>query len=203
MSKSRINLYSQEFKPVKTLLSLAQLCIVLFCSLLLLIATLTYSNLQYKNAKSAAKQADKQLSIRQDELSKQEALLAAHSPSNALVNQVMHLKQSLNIKDALLKELSSQNFEAKQGYSSLFTALAETEKGPLWLTYISANGNSVNLQGESLSSDAIPVWLIQFKKFPALAGKHFKTMQIWRNEDQHLLFSLTSLDPKKGEKNEQ
>ena len=202
MSKNRINLYTQEFKPKRIILSLAHMSLLMLLGICILIATLSFIGLKYQSIKSESNELAQALTHQQSLLIEQEAILLRHQPAKALVNQVKQLQQLFALKQSLLTELSNRNKKAKKGYAALLRDLAKTDKGSLWLTHIYASGEKINLLGESLNSDAIPHWLIQFKDFPALSNKQFNTMQIWRNENQQLVFSLTSITPDEKEDHE-
>lgn len=202
MTKHRVNLYTSEFKPVKILLSLNQIATCLTIALFVLLGIISYSSLEQQKIQNQVITLNKQLTKKQEQLKTQESLLATHKPAASLANQVAQFKEVLSIKDALLAELKNQDIEAKQGYSSLLMSLAKTDKGGLWLKHISAKGKRLNLQGVCLNSDAVPAWLMQFKQFPTLADMHFSSMQMWRNEAQDLLFSLSSQEQTEGGENE-
>ena len=193
--KSQVNLYTAELRPVKQTLPLS---LVLFgWGGLLLVMLSAYAVLSVLHNQQTAvndrltEQQNSQLTL----VGSLTTELSAQIEDPQFVKKQQELQTELDLKQRLLRIYSNREDEKNQGFSGLLEGLAETSTSRLWLTRISLVGTKLSLEGVASGAAAIPAWVDGLKQSEYLAGRDFAALQISRDEQQQLNFTLLSDEP--------
>ncbi|MGY5452030.1 PilN domain-containing protein [Agarivorans sp. MS3-6] len=188
--KTRINLYTEEFRPKPELVSLRQ---VMLSWVLIAVVALVWGIWQQNQSDSAVFKASQQRKLvkqQEAELAKLKTAIEQRAVDVNLQRELDVLQQEVKLKRLLNQRLQGQNY-ANQGFSSSLTALASIPNEQIWLTEIQIQRGKMALTGQSSRSDAVPKWLKQFQAYPELSNQQFAGLKIYRDEQQQLNFSLS------------
>lgn len=196
--KHRINLYNEQLRPVKEVLSFKLLLnIWLVFSLLLSIgiASLMFisSHQQALNLQIISKlqQAQQTLTSRAGEF-------ARRNDKAALILKKNNLLTTIQRQTLILDKLTHETEKHGQGYSKVFLALAELTAGDIWLTGISIKHSAISLHGAAIRSKDVLTWIEALNEAEALHGQDFSSLEIERQRGQ-LVFSLNNVGMTLGE----
>lgn len=198
----QINLYTDDFKPVKIKLPLEHIILFPIIFLFVIIACsfgmsayLSNKNdellaLQSKHDSMAAR--IKVLNEKAEKLRQDDALIAANE----------RLKQTYQARENIIATLDRVVLKEVEGYSPTLVALARQKEKGLWLTTIligSANKQMV-LQGVTRKAELVPSYLQNLRKEASFIGRQFALFELNENEDQGDWLSFT-LKAEKSELN--
>jgi len=190
--KTRVNLYTQAFRPKKERLTLTQ-AIVATGSALLLMLTLTIlsenENSLLMQKVALAQKAESELASEVDVLS---AKVARHVQNPALEQQLALLNTRLQYRDELIVQLSELAQVQTSGFAILMSDLASQRDKDIRINQIRLAGESMTLTGIARNHDAIPRWIGKFSAAQSLQGREFSQLNITRNEDDIIAFTLTN-----------
>lgn len=184
--KQHINLYTDEFKPRKVILSLAHI-ILLSVALLTVLALATFGlnmNLQddrltLSSTQAKAEVMTKRVAAMQDEVN-QRVL------DESLVQANRRLNEKVAAREQMIRALKSLVIEDKDApFSSILMALARQQSVELWLTqiHVGLSGRTMALEGTTLEADAVPEYLQKLRSEPAFVGRNFSLFQL--DADEH------------------
>lgn len=190
--KTRVNLYTQAFRPKKERFTLAQgLVIIVSATLLMLTLTvlsendITASTAKVSNVKQQVATLESEVDVLSDKV-------ARHVQNPALDQQLALLKTRLKYRDELLVQLSKLAEVQSSGFAILMSDLALQRDKDIRLNQIRLAGNSMTLHGIARNHDAIPRWISKFSAGKSLQGREFSQLNISRNEDDIITFTLTN-----------
>ncbi|MDX2321281.1 MAG: MSHA biogenesis protein MshI [Moritella sp.] len=190
--KIRVNLYTQAFRPKKERFALAHALVVIIGSLLLMLTLTVLSeneNTTLVQQVSNVKQQVGRLEDKVDELSDK---VARHVQNPALEQQLELLKTRLQYRDQLLMQLSKLAQVQTSGFAILMSDLALQRDKDIRLNQIRLAGSSMTLMGVARNHDAIPRWIGKFSGGKSLQGREFSQLNITRNDDDIIAFTLTN-----------
>ncbi len=190
--KTRVNLYTAEFKPKKELLSFNQMAVVWCFAMLVLLSLYFYTSDQLQSSRQTLVTLQLEEGEKRTELQKLEAKLMAHQASAMLNRELAARKLELEVKRRLLNSLGEKQLLKSQGFAVLMADLAKVNDKEVWLTQVLVTEGNINLSGITTSSDAVPRWVNGFKRVASLAGQGFYQFSVARDENDQLAFELTS-----------
>ena len=188
--KTRINLYTEEFRPKPERGSLRQAVTLWLLVGLIALAWGVWHQQQTNTSVAKAAAQRKLVNLQEQQLTQLKAAIDQRAVDPRLQQQLSLAEQELKLKRLLEQRLQGQSY-ANNGFSSSLSALASIQDQQIWLTQISIQRGKMALAGQSTSSDAVPKWLKQFKHYPDLSQQQFAGLKIYRDEQQQLHFSLT------------
>ena len=190
--KTRVNLYTLAFRPKKEYLTLVQAVAIIAVTLVLML-TLVYVAENDKAALELQVKAAKNKLIEQEaevaDLSNQVSL---HVQNPALTQQLALLQTRLQYRDALLVQLSDLSLVQSSGFAILMSDLALQRDRDIRLNKIRLSGDSMTLTGIARTHEAIPRWIRKFSQGKSLQGREFSLLNINRNSDDVIAFTLTN-----------
>lgn len=199
--KHRINLYSSEYVPTVSYISLNSITFLFV--FLIIVFTLFNIVLAWQNGHLQA-QLDiqrKQLNSLQRSVDESQRILAARKPDQALLIEIEQQKLALSQRESLLKELSTREETKDSRFSQVLADLSSADLPTIWLTSIELNTGAVSLEGYGSKPDAMPIWLSHLSATSSFSGVDFDHVTIEKRE-QGLFFSLRtglSINQQKGE----
>lgn len=196
--KTRINLYSAEFKPKKEKLNLAQLISI---NILVLVVMLILSFLSISERDEIQLQVQKIDSdiIVQRQNNVELANKAAKNITNpGLEQQLVILKSKLTYQQGVLALLSGLSDVKHSGFSILMTDLARLRDSDIRLQQIQLNNSEMTFKGLARNHQAIPRWVRQFNQGMSLQDRKFSQLHIGRNDNDDITFTLTNSAKREG-----
>lgn len=190
--KTRVNLYTQAFKPKKERFTLAQELVIIVSALLLMLTLTVLSENDISDSTAKVSNAKQQAAVLESEVDVLSDKVARHVQNPALAQQLELLKTRLKYRDELLVQLSKLAEVQSSGFAILMSDLARQRDKDIRLNQIRLAGSSMTLQGIARNHDAIPRWIGKFSAGKSLQGREFSQLNISRNEDDVIAFTLTN-----------
>lgn len=190
--KTRVNLYTQAFRPKKERFTLAQGLVIIVSAILLMLTLTVLSENDITASAAKVSNVKQQVAALESEVDVLSDKVARHVQNPALSQQLELLKTRLKYRDELLVQLSQLAEVQSSGFAILMSDLARQRDKDIRLNQIRLAGSSMTLQGIARNHDAIPRWIGKFSAGKSLQGREFSQLNISRNEDDIIAFSLTN-----------
>lgn len=192
--KQRVNFYSEEFQPKLALLTLNSVLVLWSMALLSLVLWWWQDQQQLQQAKAQFSQVSSELQVMKAALEKQNAQYG-QGPDPLLHEQVLQLNQQLTQQHQVLDQLAAFHRQQGHGFGTLMDELAKRHHPELWLSHIQVTQHNVLLEGNSLSSTAIPSWLEGLQQTAYFRGMTFSVVDMQRDPQDRLRFRLSTALP--------
>ena len=190
--KTRVNLYTQAFRPKKERFTLAQGLVIIVSATLLMLTLTVLSENDITASATKVNNVKQQVATLESEVDVLSDKVARHVQNPALEQQLALLKTRLKYRDELLVQLSQLAEVQSSGFAILMSDLALQRDKDIRLNQIRLAGSSMTLQGIARNHDAIPRWIGKFSAGKSLQGREFSQLNISRNEDDVIAFTLTN-----------
>ncbi|HWK53320.1 MAG TPA: hypothetical protein VNR18_03050 [Hyphomicrobiales bacterium] len=175
-----INLYLPEFRKREEWLDAARA--VQLCGLVIGVLALLGGYQYWRSSSANAALAD-------IEQQRQQAVLATQQLSEAagalvqdqnLMRRIETLEESLESKQALLQFMNGRQHDNVDGFSEYLADLARYHTSGLGLktVRITEGGNAVQLEGEVLRAELVPLYLQNLSQGASYKGKDFRAFEI-------------------------
>lgn len=186
----QINLYTEEFRPKRVLLTLDQIVLLGVVVIVILFgANLLADNLLASRQAELASRQHKLETLRK-QVERMQERANGLVLDESLVAANSRLTVRLRARTDLLDMLGRVVVQHNDNFSSALVALARQRSDGLWLTRInlSASGRAMTLEGRTQQGESVPQYLQKLRDEPAFAGRTFS------------LFNLSLDDELSGEK---
>jgi len=197
----QINLYQDEFRPRREVLSLRQALAALGALLLVLLALSVWQaarNLALTTQLEAARQTLHQNETRLASLRKAQAI---RKPDPALAKAVQQLAKRVETKGRVLAVLTGKRFGNTEGFVPQLTGLARQRIEGLWLTELRlyGGGTRLDMAGNALKPELVPRYLQRLSNEEVFSGTAFETFRLARQKKGTgwVIFELHSQAEKK------
>jgi len=190
--KTRVNLYTQAFRPKKERFTLAQGLVIIVSAILLMLTLTVLSENDITASAAKVNNVKQQVATLESEVDVLSDKVARHVQNPALEQQLALLKTRLKYRDELLVQLSQLAEVQSSGFAILMSDLALQRDKDIRLNQIRLAGSSMTLQGIARNHDAIPRWIGKFSAGKSLQGREFSQLNISRNKDDVIAFTLTN-----------
>jgi len=191
--KTRVNLYTQAFRPKKERFTLTQAIIAVVSSLLLMLTLIILSENENAQLTEKVTVAETHVLELGNEVGVLSDKVARHVQNTALEQQLALLKTRLQYRDELLVQSSKLALVQSSGFAILMSDLALQRDKDIRLNQIHLAGDHMTLTGFARNHDAIPRWIGKFSDAESLQGREFSQLNITRNEDDIIAFTLTNM----------
>ena len=188
--KNRVNLFTDDFKPKRILLTLGFAGVV-WSVTALVIAVFTF--FAYSNWSVEADLAEPFASSYAEKQSMIRVLTDARDGrlnDETLMLQVETLQKQLRARTLLINELEKKEQLKNQGFSSLMRDLAENHQEGVWLKRIRVSEQQLQLMGGTESASAVPHWIKNLKQANYFTGRKFAAATLYRDESDVLQFEI-------------
>lgn len=199
--RQQINLYTEELRPRRTLISLKQMAVL---ALVLMLGLGVASALQYQRLTEITQQVQKKnadvLSLTQT-VERLRTKAESWVKSDALVMANERLKKQRVRYEEFVNLLGDQLPARTAGFSPQVIALARQKTSQLWLTHlhIGMGDNRFLLKGDAQDAEAVPAYLQALREEAVFAGRGFDLFDMSRSEKSgRLMFVLTAGKPLEG-----
>ena len=177
----QINLYQTMFRKQKVIFSAMTMLQVSVLFLLLFSAIYAYQLLALKPYETQLGATEKDLLQLQQQVSQLESSIKKRG-SKLLENEIAKLSRQLEQKQRIAQILASRSFGNAAGFSAYLESFARGHVEGTWLTNVNikAGGSLLGLQGKTLSSELVPIYLQKLSEEERLQGSSFNVMEIAR-----------------------
>ena len=109
-----------------------------------------------------------------------------------LLSSVEKLQNEVRDKALLLEELRGREQLKNQGFSTLMEDLSFSHVDGVWLTRININEQRIRMEGATLESSKVPLWVSKLKDSNYFAGRSFAGARMFRDDADELNFVISS-----------
>lgn len=190
--KYRVNLFPNEIKPKLDLVTLNFVVVVW----VLAIGGVGLLSQYYQ---SVYVDTEHRTQTTQQEYKNQKTLLDTlteardnRAQDSKLVELVKTMQGEERDKYLLLTELQGRERLKNQGFSLLMKDLAKQHISEIWLTRININERKIRIEGGSLESSKVPVWVSKLRYSEYFTGRNFAGARMFRNDFDELNFVISS-----------
>lgn len=183
--KQEINLYKNAKVKAKYDLTSREVPWVLlafFIFLFMLTTVRVYNHLMIKKELTNLSQKKEDQNVRLKQLSGQ---VPEAKTRDQLIADIKRYDDEKKEKEEVLGILIAAQSNKIKGFSGYFDALARETVAGLWLTKFSFkdNGNTIAIEGKSLTPEAVPKLITKLSEEPVFQGKTFEVFQLSLNEE--------------------
>ncbi len=188
----QVNLYQSQFKRQKKLFSamtMVQVCAI-FIVISVLIYGYSYISLQPLEGQLSTLQSN--LAELNNDLTLLQRQLPGEAGSRLLENEITRLSNELSRRQRVQDMLSNRIIGNIDGLSAYLEVLARQHVEGAWLTKISvaSGGEILSLEGRTLSSELVPIYLDRLATESLLDGMSFNVMEMTRPETPSNFFDF-------------
>ncbi len=173
----QVNLYTEEFRPRKDPLAIANLIGIVALVLVLAAAYSGYQQWSLAKDRQQVTQAEQRNAVLQSQVEQIQQQLDARAKDKSLEVQHRKLKMQLQNTRGLLDAIASGvNAEGnKISFANILIALGKHRLESVWLEHIRVlrSGERVVLEGQTTAPDALPRYLAALGQESSFAGRAF------------------------------
>jgi len=189
----QINLYTDDFRPKKVVLSLEQILLLPLITIVVL-ALLTYwlhLNLE-QTKKDISEQESKKTSL-QVRVDKLEARARLQIKDESLVAANNRLSETLGARQKMVGMLDTVVVKDDEGFSNILISLARQKITGLWIKeiHIGVSGKEMTLKGTTSNASAVPGYLQNLRKEASFVGRSFTLFELGQDAENHNLVDFT------------
>ena len=194
MIEQQINLYQDQFRDKKTLISAGQLGVLL---VLVVIGMAVYSLLIHNDLEDAREfnqvLKERQVSIA-DELNSANAEMAKLLADTRMDEQISGISREISARRRVLNFVDANQFGSGEGFSPYLVSLSNLHMNNVWLDEIRFAENYIRLHGSALDAELVPEYFDQFGGEAVFVGRRFEVFQLERdaNTDWKVDFEIAS-----------
>lgn len=181
----QVNLYTDEMRPRRELLSPSRLAAVTLTALVVVVFCSGYAHWRAGLAAAEHQAAQLRLDQLRSGLAAAIGRLEGRQADPSLSAELERLNLDLHNRSMLIARLEKLATHAEQGFSPLLTGLSRQAVEGVWLTTLEADREPGNVVLKGLTRDGglVPYYLEQLRSEPAFAGRRFRQFQLERVED--------------------
>lgn len=188
-----VNLYSDEFKPKRQALTLAQLSVACVAIIVFVAALAIWQSDVLTEKQSELTERLATVSELQDKVDSLQSEFDSLTEDEGLISQNKGLRNDIEAYRALLGELGSQEQAFSFRYSELLTVLARHKPEKLWLTGFGVDSNEGRLliTGETLLPKEITVFLESLQSEKILSRQGFGSLEVSEHKEREGLYTFS------------
>ena len=179
----QVNLYQPILRKQKKVFSARTLLLgnlLILAGLLLLYG---YTHLQTRNLQNQYTQASAQRDARQAQLLQMQQQYPPRQADPRLPAQLQAARSELRQQQSLLQAIRHYDHSDEQRFSAQLRGLAQQVPSGLWLNQIQLQTGQINLHGQTLDAQQVPVLVQALSREAAFAGIRFEQVRIARDPD--------------------
>lgn len=180
--KQQINLYQPIFRRQKKIFSAAAMLQVCAFFLVVFMGIYVYGQAKLQPLQNQLDTLNRDLVTLNSQLSNLERQQGQPSGSRLLENETRRLEAELAKRLQVQKLLMSADDGNTRGFSGYLEAFARQHVQGTWLTRfsIAAGGTELGLEGKTLTSELVPVFIDRLSDESLLTGMSFNVMELTR-----------------------
>lgn len=190
--KTRVNLYTEEFRPRLLLLTFnfAVALILAAALLLVFLGVGVFQNKSHWEQQVAA--LERQNENKRQTVDALTTALRERQQDPSKIRELEALRATEQAKRQIVNELSSREIQKQRTFSDLMVSLAEHHHPSLWLTLIRMDTQKLHIEGTSIGSDSVPQWVNKLNDAAYFNGIEFASARLYREDETTLSFVLSS-----------
>ncbi len=176
----QINLFNPIFLKQKKYFSAVTMMQALGLLILGSIIVVVYAYLQASGLSQDLARSAVQLTEAQAQLARITAEYAPRQKSKTLEGEIQKAESEVKSLQTVFGILKKGEFGNTKGYSEYLRAFARQSFDGIWLTGLSiiGAGNELVIQGRTLKSEMVPVYITRLKGEPIMQGKSFASLEM-------------------------
>jgi len=192
--KQQVNFYTDEFKPKKDFLSLANMLVIWVLGIVL---TLVFYSVEIEKTAMIKKNWLKAQEMEQHQKRQLASLqkgFASRGDAVVLEKTMQDLQVRLQQRNFVLEQLGLRAEGMRKGVAGLMESLARITFDDLWLTEIQVNHGQLSVSGMTTDVEKVPQLIQQLQVIKSLQDKRFSRLEV-KGHDEHegvLQFTLQS-----------
>lgn len=190
--KYRVNLFPEELKPKLDLFTLSFVLTLFGLVVCAILGVNLYYQDQYDQAQMRTKTTQQEYKAKTQLHQTLQQARDERKQDSKLLELVEQLRKEERDKYLLLTELQGRERLKNQGFSLLMNDLSRNHVSDVWLTRISVNEKNVRMEGASLDSAKVPIWVSMLKESDYFSGRSFAGARIYRDDSDLLNFVISS-----------
>jgi len=191
--KYSINLFQEELRPKKPLLSLTRVVIAWLATFIFMFVWMLFNQYQVSNLDTEHAVLLNNNTKLQVKLKELEGKISQHQPSKELNDKLALLKLLLANKKVLYQQLTDRSRTNVVGFSAAMTELSAMHHPDISLNTVTINNDFMTFKGVARAPDAVPTWLAGFENSVLLSGQSFANFTLAENEQKLTEFTVSSI----------
>lgn len=188
----RVNLFPQELKPKLELFTLNFVLLTWLLAGVVLFSMNQHFLFKYDDIQNRTQTIQRDYNNKTKLLRDLTQTRDNREQDPQLLANVQRLQNEVRDKQLLLTELKGREQLKNQGFSTLMKDLATNHVQEIWLTRISINERKIRMEGGSVESSKVPVWVNKLKDTEYFSGRNFAGARMFRDDDDELSFVISS-----------
>lgn len=192
LKKYSINLYRDELRPRRDLLSLSLLVglvAALVVAALLTSAVLVWQESRLRDTQQITAAQLEQARLNRDQLT---AALRDRRVDAELERRLAGLEADNSGLQRLADAVRLPVQDNARQYSGLLRDLSAVHQHGLWLSVIENQNGRLRLEGQTSHAGHLPAWMARFEQVEALRGRQFAVVALEEGDDAYFHFVLRS-----------
>lgn len=190
--KYRVNLFPKELKPQLDLFTAGFVLLMWLLSSVILFSVSESYQREYTEIQAATKDTQQEYNQQTQMLKMLTEARDKRAQDPELLAQVEKLQGEVRDKALLLEELRGREQLKNQGFSALMEDLSESHVDGVWLTRININEQRIRIEGATLESSKVPLWVSQLRDSSYFSGRSFAGARMFRDDRDELNFVISS-----------
>jgi len=190
--KYSINLFQEELRPKKPLLSLTRVVIAWLATFIFMFVWMLFNQYQVSNLDTEHAVLLNNNTKLQVKLKELEGKISQHQPSKELNDKLALLKLLLANKKVLYQQLTDRSRTNVVGFSAAMTELSAMHHPDISLNTVTINNDFMTFKGVARAPDVVPTWLAGFENSVLLSGQSFANFTLAENEQKLTEFTVSS-----------
>ena len=196
--RQQINLYQPMFRMQKKVFSAVTMIQIFIFFIFIFAGMYAYELYFIGKYRAQLKNLNSDLQQLSVQLEKLRVEQTSRAKSELLKKEIARVSNELAQRRNIQQILSTQTFGNNKGFSSYMEAFARQHVEGSWLTTIRVmqGGESVGLEGKTMSSEYVPIYVQQLSNEQIFAGVSFNSMELQRGENEEdinkLIFKLAT-----------
>nr|WP_086938838.1 hypothetical protein [Thaumasiovibrio occultus] len=187
---SQLDLYPEDMRPRREWLSLNTMVgCWLLCSVGLIAGWAWLQQVQ-QDETAQLSQLEIQRSQLQTQITDLSELLASREPSEFKQRYAARLEQNIADTELSMNALVTHDKSLAVGYAGVMADLAQIYRPEISIQRIAIKGEQMDISGYTANAEDVPIWVQDFAGQPHLYERGFRQLNIQRDEDDRLAFSL-------------
>jgi len=185
----QINLYTDDFRPKRVVLSLEQILLLPLITVVVLALLSYWLHVNVEQTKSDISEQESKKTSLQVKLDKLEAKARLQRRDESLVAANKRLSETLGARQKMVGMLDTVVVKDDEGFSSILISLARQKVDGLWLKeiHIGASGKEMTLKGSTTKASAVPGYLQNLRQESSFIGRSFTLFELGQDPERRAL----------------
>jgi len=182
----QINLYQPIFRKQKKVFSAYTMLQISLFFIFVFAAITAYEMYHLKPMQEQLAKLDVDIAELETRLQKVKTKKQTDAKTKLLKSEIARLTKELEEREQIQQALQDDAIGNSKGFSPYLEALARQHVNGTWLTrvVIKNGGAGLGLEGRTLSSELVPIYIQNLSKEEAMSGASFNVMELKRPEKE-------------------